>query len=70
MESEMMLESRTREKPRFVQDGDGPLLAVAIAATLVEYQRYADQRMGHEDPNSTRANWRTVVRMEQLRGQR
>jgi hypothetical protein len=66
--SKMMVESRTRENPRLVQDGDGPLLAAAIAATLVEYQRYADQRTGHEDPNSTRANWRTVVRMEQLRG--
>ena len=64
----MIVESRTNERPRVVQDGDGPLLAVAIAATLVEYQRYADQRTGHEDLDSTGTNWRTVVRLEQLRG--
>ena len=65
----MIVESRTNERPRVVQDGDGPLLAVAIAATLVEYQRYSDRRTMQEDPNSMRGNWRTVVRMEQLRGQ-
>jgi hypothetical protein len=68
VESNTFAESRTREKPRDMRDGEGPLLAVAIAATLVEYQRYAAQRTEHEDPGSARANWRTVVRLEQLRG--
>ena len=68
MESNMIAEPKTRENPRDVQEGDGPLLAVAIAATLVEYQRYANQRAEHENTNGMRTNWRTVVRLEQLRG--
>ena len=68
MESNLIVESKRREKLQVVQDGDGPLLAVAIAATLVEYQRYAEQRAGHDNPKTANANWRTVVRLEQLRG--
>ena len=65
----MKVEPRARENPQLVQERDGPLLAVAIAATLVEYQRYSKQRTRQEDLNIMRGNWRTVVRMEQLRGQ-
>jgi hypothetical protein len=63
-----MVQSRRKEKLHAVQDAEGPLLAVAIAATLVEYRRYAGQRAGQDDPNGSKSNWRTVVRLEQLRG--
>ena len=65
----MKVEPRVRENLQLVQERDGPLLAVAIAATLVEYQRYSKQRTRQEDLNIMRGNWQTVVRMEQLRGQ-
>ena len=68
METNTIVESRKRETLRAAQDGEGPLLAVAIAATLVDYQRYAGQQAMHDDPKGTKANWRTVVRLEQLRG--
>jgi hypothetical protein len=68
LETNMIVESRKWETLRAVQDSDGPLLAVAIAATLVEYQRYAEQQATRDDLKSTKANWRTVVRLEQLRG--
>ena len=51
-----------------VVDGESnPLLAAAIAALLVEYQRYTDQPGDHENPQSTQTNWRLLARWEQLR---
>jgi hypothetical protein len=63
----MIAEPRTKENHLVEQGDDGPLLAVAIAATLVEYQRYASQQTEREEPSGTPSNWRTVVRLEQLR---
>jgi hypothetical protein len=68
MESKLIVESRRKENLRVVQDGDRPLLAVAIAATLVEYQRYVERRADHDGSKNAKTNWQTVVRLEQLRG--
>jgi hypothetical protein len=47
----------------------GPLLAAALAAALVEYRRYVRQQNKHAGPDSSRTNWRIVSRLEQLRSQ-
>jgi hypothetical protein len=47
----------------------GPLLAAALAAALVEYRRYVGQKSGHAGPDGDRTNWQMAGRLEQLRGQ-
>jgi hypothetical protein len=67
MELNTVVESRAREN-LWVDQEDKPLLAAAIVALLVEYQRYTSQRDDHEDPQSAQTNWRLLARGEQLRG--
>ena len=62
-------DTMTTSRPWTASD-DGALLVAALAATLVEFRRFARQRnrqvrAGHAGPN-----WHTVARLEQLRGQR
>ena len=45
-----------------------PLLAVAIAALLVDYRRSADQQDDPKESPRTQAHWRLLARWEQLRG--
>jgi hypothetical protein len=47
----------------------GPLLAAALAAALVEYRRHVRQRNGYAEPDNSRTNWHMVSRLEQLWGQ-
>ncbi len=67
MELNTVAESRTRED-LWVDREDKPLLAAAVAALLVEYQRYTSQGDDHEDPRGAQTNWRMLARWEQLRG--
>jgi hypothetical protein len=48
---------------------DGALLVAALAATLVEHRREARHRNGQGTAKHTGPNWRTMARLEQLRGQ-
>jgi hypothetical protein len=57
------------ESRPWTDQGEETLLAAALAATLVEYRRYAGERNEHTGPNGANANWRLMARMEQLRGQ-
>lgn len=71
-----MIQLRMRTKPdtstssrSWASSEEGTLLAAALAATLVEYRRTAGQsneRVRSEGPGT---NWRTMARLEQLRGQ-
>jgi hypothetical protein len=45
---------------------EGELLAVALAAALVEYQRHTKQQKEHESPGHNGTNWRMMSRWEQL----
>jgi hypothetical protein len=47
---------------------EGPLLAAALAAALVEYRRCLGRRDGQTKDEDGGANWRMVARLEQLRG--
>ncbi|MFC2023452.1 hypothetical protein ACFLT5_01805 [Chloroflexota bacterium] len=67
MELNRVAVSRTSESLWTGQESD-PVLAAAIAALLVEYQRKTDQRDDPSDSQSTRTNWRLLSRWEQLRG--
>lgn len=60
-ESKMVAEEQTR-----VGSADGPLLAAALAAALVEYRRHVGQRKGHGRSGSTGIHWRMMTRLEQL----
>lgn len=71
-----MVELRTRNKQvtmttsrPWPASDDGALLAAAIAATLVEYRRTALQRNGQTRAECAGPNWRTMARLEQMRGQ-
>ena len=57
--------AETEEQQRVVA-GEGPLLAAALAATLLEYRRYAERRSGANGTGSGGATWRTLSRLEQL----
>jgi hypothetical protein len=48
---------------------EGPMMAAALAAVLVEYRRYLRQHEGHDGPANSGTNWQMVGRLEQLRGQ-
>ena len=48
--------------------GEGQVLAAALGATLVEYRRYVKQRSGASSSATGSATWRTISRLEQLRG--
>lgn len=58
----------TSSQPRPATD-NGALLVAALAATLVEHRRAVRQRNGRVREESAGPNWRTVARLEQLRGQ-
>ncbi len=66
MESNLAVASTAREELEADRRGD-PLLVAALAALLVDYGRYINQRDIHEELN-TQANWRMMGRWEQLRG--
>jgi hypothetical protein len=57
------------EPARAVQ-GEGPLLAAALAATLVEHRRLVLRRNEHDDQEMVGANWRVMGRWQQLHGRR
>jgi MoxR-like ATPase len=64
----------TRDEPQVIGEarrgmdiGQGPLLAAALAAALVEYRRYVGQRDEQAYAESGGAHWRMVTRLEQLR---
>ena len=62
------LEGQTRlEERRQGEVEQGPLLAAALAAALVEYRRYVGQRNDTVDQESNETNWRIAGRLEQLR---
>ena len=70
-----MVEPKTRIKSNvgiatqpFTGQGEDACLVAALAATLVEYRRYVEQRNGHIESESTGRNWRMVSRLEQLQG--
>ena len=46
---------------------DGTLLAAAVAAALVEYRRYSEQRNQHHSLGGAVPQWRLLGRLEQLR---
>jgi hypothetical protein len=46
----------------------GPSLAAALAAALLEYQHYVEQRNGNGRRTSAGDNWRFMGRIQQLRG--
>jgi hypothetical protein len=65
-----MIEPRVRVEQLLGTDvAQGPLLAAAMAAVLVDYRRYLRQQNSQPHPDSSRTNWRMVSRLEQLRGQ-
>jgi hypothetical protein len=65
-----IVESRVSvEEPLGTEVAQGPLLAAAMAAVLVEYQRYLGQRNWQSHSDGGRTNWQMVSRLEQLRGQ-
>ena len=55
--------------PASMDPEEGMLLAAALAATLVEYRHHVGQHPGYGARNRVGANWRTLGRWEQLRGQ-
>jgi hypothetical protein len=57
----------TEEAPGIGLD-EGPLLAAAVAAALVEYRRHVKQYAGHSNLEGSGSNWRMVTRFEQLQG--
>jgi hypothetical protein len=67
VELDTVAKSRTTENLWVGREGK-PLLVAAIAALLVEYQRYTSQWDEHEDPQSAQTNWRMLSRWEQLQG--
>jgi hypothetical protein len=71
-----MVQLRVRSEPGIVTTSrpqpagdDGALLVAALAATLVEHRRAARQRAGQVRAEHAGPNWRTMARLEQLRGQ-
>ena len=46
----------------------GPSLAAALAAALLEYQHYVEQRNGNGRRTSAGDNWRFMGRIQQLGG--
>jgi hypothetical protein len=71
-----MVQSRVTRRPNIVTASgsepigdDGALLIAALAATLVEHQRVARYRNGQGKTERAGLNWRTIARLEQLRGQ-
>ena len=67
MEMNKVAESRTR-KDLWAGQEHSPLLAAAIAALLVDYQRSADQQDDPKGSQGTQTHWRLLARWEQLRG--
>ncbi len=59
--------TETLESRRPVAMDENALLAAALAATLVEYRRYVQQRSAPDRPE-VGAHWRTVARVERLAG--
>jgi hypothetical protein len=49
--------------------GEEPLLAVALAAALLEYRHHVQQRSLQTGVEGAGENWRLVARFERLRGQ-
>ena len=71
-----MVQSRVRSKPGPVTSDrprpasdDGFLLVAALAATLVEHRRATRHRNEQVTAERADLNWRTIARLEQLRGQ-
>ncbi|MFC2037816.1 hypothetical protein ACFLYD_07635 [Chloroflexota bacterium] len=48
---------------------DDVLLAAALAAAMVEYRAFVQQRNGKEDSADGETNWRIVACWERLQGQ-
>lgn len=70
-----MSESKVRTTPGVIVGGQpgtetehGAYLAAALAAALVEYRSYVQQRTGKDRSAEAGTNWRTVARWECLRG--
>lgn len=53
------------EEPRGEPE-EGVLLAVALAAALVEYRQHRERQNGHSSPGRNGTNWRMMSRWEQL----
>ena len=66
MESTRVVELTT-EIGRSDQEEESVLVA-ALAALLVDYERYTRQRSGHESSQNRPTNWRLLSRWQQLRG--
>jgi hypothetical protein len=71
-----MVQSRVTRKSDIVTTSiskptgsEGALLVAALAATLVEHRRAAGHRNGQGRTERAGLNWRTIARLEQLRGQ-
>jgi len=44
------------------------VLVAALAALLVDYERFTKKRNGHESSENWPSNWRLLSRWQQLRG--
>jgi hypothetical protein len=69
VELRVMTEAKlaTEALPR-VGPEEGPLLAAAVTAALVEYRQHVKRHTGSGSGEGSGSNWRMVSRFEQLQG--
>jgi hypothetical protein len=69
VESKVMMRSGTASaEPSLTDPEEGPLLAAALAAALVEYRRHVEQGSDPGHAGGTGTRWRMLARWEQLGG--
>ena len=66
---EVRIRTETPGEPRPLEgQGEAVLFVAAVAAALVEHRRLSGRAHPLAETESSRANWRMVGRLEQLRG--
>jgi RNase adaptor protein for sRNA GlmZ degradation len=67
--SEVRIRTEAPGEPRPLDgQGEAVLFVAAVAAALVEHRRLSGRAHPLAETESSRANWRMVGRLEQLRG--